>query len=187
MLNFKPQKYKTYQEKIRDVSHFILSLCSLVLILDHPINSRRYVKMRRSIIDAFMAVLFVGLFAGCQIQGNLMSQSEKLFIKMVNKTAGKLDLSEHQKVQLEQLKMDIGKNFLEGQREKEEATARIKEEGTKENPDTQRVSFLLQGLLRNEMERMNRRFDLILNFQSNLNDIQKKKLIQMKSKWVTED
>jgi hypothetical protein len=106
---------------------------------------------------------------------------------MVNKTAGKLDLSEHQKVQLEQLKMDIRKNFLEGQKEKEEAAARIKEEGMKENLDTQRVSFLLQGLLRNEMERMNRGFDLILNFQSNLNDIQKRKLTQMMSKWVTED
>ncbi len=57
----------------------------------------------------------------------------------------------------------------------------------KENPDTQRVSFLLQGLLRNEMERMNRGFDLILNFHSNLNDLQKKKLIQMMSQWVTED
>jgi hypothetical protein len=143
--------------------------------------------MKRPIIDAFVAVLLVGLFAGCQIQGNLMSQSEKLFIKMINKTAGRLDLNENQKVQLEQLKMDIRKNFLEGQKEKEEAAARIKEEGMKENPDTQKVSSLLQRLLRNEMERMNRGFDLILNFQSNLNDIQKKKLIQMMSKWVTED
>jgi hypothetical protein len=143
--------------------------------------------MKRPVIDAFVAVLLVGLFAGCQIQGNLMSQSEKLFIKMINKTAGRLDLNENQKVQLEQLKMDIRKNFLEGQKEKEEAAARIKEEGMKENPDTQKVSSLLQRLLRNEMERMNRGFDLILNFQSNLNDIQKKKLIQMMSKWVTED
>jgi hypothetical protein len=143
--------------------------------------------MKRPIIDAFVAVLLVGLFAGCQIQGNLMSQSEKLVIKMINKTAGRLDLNENQKVQLEQLKMDIRKNFLEGQKEKEEAAARIKEEGMKENPDTQKVSSLLQRLLRNEMERMNRGFDLILNFQSNLNDIQKKKLIQMMSKWVTED
>jgi hypothetical protein len=29
ILNFKPQKYKAYYEKIRDVSHFILSLCLL--------------------------------------------------------------------------------------------------------------------------------------------------------------
>jgi hypothetical protein len=143
--------------------------------------------MKRLIIYAFAAVLLAGLFVGCQIQGNLMSQSEKLFIKMVNKTAGKLDLNENQRVQLEQLKMDIRKNFLDGQKEKEEAAARIKEEGIKENTDTQKVSSLLQGLLRNEMERMNRAFDLILNFQSNLNDTQKKKLTQMMSKWVTED
>ncbi len=49
------------------------------------------------------------------------------------------------------------------------------------------MSSLLQGLLRNEMERINRALDLTLNFQSNLNDDQKKKLIQMISKWVTED
>jgi len=57
----------------------------------------------------------------------------------------------------------------------------------KENPDTQKMSSQLQGLLRNEMERINRAFDLTLNFQSNLDDGQKKKLIQMISKWVTED
>jgi hypothetical protein len=34
---------------------------------------------------------------------------------------------------------------------------------------------------------MNRAFDLTLNFQNNLNDIQKKKLTQMITKWVTED
>ena len=141
--------------------------------------------MKRLINCAFAVVLGWGLLVGCQ--GNIMSQSEKLFIKMVNRTAGKLDLNENQRVQLELLKMDIRKNFLEGQKEKEEAALRIKEEGMKENPDTQKVSSLLQGLLRNEMEPMSRGFDLRLDFQSNLNDIQKKKLTQMMSKWVTED
>jgi hypothetical protein len=116
-----------------------------------------------------------------------MSQSEKLFIKMVNRTAGKLDLNENQKIQLERLKMEIRKNFLEGQKEKEEAAVKIKEEGMKENPDTQKMSSQLRGLLRNEMERINRGFDLTLNFQNNLNDDQKKKLTRMLSKWVTED
>jgi len=141
--------------------------------------------MKRLINCAFAVVLFLGLFVGCQ--GNIMSQSEKLFINMVNKTAGKLDLNENQKVQLERLKMEIRKNFLDGQKEKEEASAKIKEEKMKENPDTQKMSSQLQGLLRNEMERINRAFDLTLNFQSNLDDGQKKKLIQMISKWVTED
>lgn len=141
--------------------------------------------MKRLINCAFTAVLFVGLFVGCQ--GNVMSQAERLSIKMVNKAAGKLDLNENQKVQLERLKMEIGQNFLEGQKEKEEAAAKIKEERMKENPDTQKMSSQLQGLLRNEMERINRAFDLTLKFQSNLNDDQKKKFTQMISKWVTED
>ena len=141
--------------------------------------------MKRLIVCVFAVAFWVVLLAGCQ--GNIMSQSEKLFINMINKTAGKLDLNENQKVQLEGLKMDIRKNFLEGQREKEEATARIREERMKENPDTQKMSSMLQGLLRNELERINRGFDLTLNFQSNLNDDQKKKLVSMISKWVTED
>ncbi len=141
--------------------------------------------MKRLIIFAFATVLLAGLLVGCQ--GNVMSQAERLSIKMVNKTAAKLDLNESQKVQIEQLKMEIRKNFLEGQKEKEEAAAKIKEEGMKENPDTQKMSSQLQGLLRNEMERINRGFDLTLNFQSNLNDDQKKKLTRMLSNWVTED
>jgi hypothetical protein len=143
--------------------------------------------MKRLISYACAAALLAGLFVGCQLQGNLMSQSEKLFIKMVNKTAGKLDLNEDQKAKLEGLKADIRKNFLEGQKEKEETTAKIKEERIKENPDNQKLSSLLRELLRNETERMNRGFDLILDFQGNLDDVQKKKLTQMMSKWITED
>jgi len=141
--------------------------------------------MKRLINCAFAVVLCSGLFVGCQ--GNIMSQSERLFIRMINNTAGKLDLNEAQKVQLERLKMEIRKNFMDGQIEKEEAALKIKEEGMRENPDTQKMSSQLQGLLRNEMERINRGFDLTLKFQSNLNDDQKKKLVQMISKWVTED
>jgi len=141
--------------------------------------------MKRLIHCVFAVVLCSGLFVGCQ--GNIMSQSERLFIRMINNTAGKLDLKEAQKVQLERLKMEIRKNFMDGQIEKEEAALKIKEEGMRENPDTQKMSSQLQGLLRNEMERINRAFDLTLKFQSNLNDDQKKKLVQMISKWVTED
>ena len=141
--------------------------------------------MKRLIICAFAVVLFAGLFAGCQ--GNIMSQSERLFIKMVDKTAGKLDLNDNQKAQLERLKMEIRKNFVEGQIEKQDTAVKIKEEGMKEKPDTQEMSSQLQGLLRNEMERINRAFVLTLHFQNNLNDDQKKKFTQMISKWVTED
>jgi len=90
--------------------------------------------MNRFIGYTCAALLLAGFLVGCQ--GNLMSQSEKLFIRTVNKTVGKLDLNEEQKVQLDRLKMDIRKNFVEGQEEKDEAAAKIREEGRKENPDT---------------------------------------------------
>ena len=75
--------------------------------------------MNRFFIYTFAAVLLAGLLVGCQ-PGEDMAESEKLFIKMVDKTAGKLDLDENQKIQLEQLKVDIRKNFREGRKEKKE-------------------------------------------------------------------
>ena len=142
--------------------------------------------MNRFFIVIFATVLVAGLIVGCQ-PGEDMAESEKLFIKMVDKTAGKLDLDENQKIQLEQLKRDLRKNFREGQKEKKEIAGKIKEEGIKEFPDNQRVTSLLQGIIRNETERIKRGFDLMLNFQKNLNDAQKKKLTQMISKWVIQD
>jgi uncharacterized membrane-anchored protein YjiN (DUF445 family) len=113
-----------------------------------------------------------------------MSKAEKLFIKMVDKTAGKLDLNEDQKMKLEGLKTDIRKNFQEGGKEKKETLMKIKEEGMKENPDIQKMTSLLQGMLRDETQRINKAFDLMVGFQSNLNEAQKKKLTQMISEWV---
>jgi len=113
-----------------------------------------------------------------------MSKAEKIFVKKVDKTAGKLDLNEDQKMKLESLKAEIRKNFQEGAKEKKEALTKIKEEGMKENPDIQKMTSLLQGMLRNEAERLNKGFDLLAGFQSNLNDVQKKKLTEMISKHV---
>ena len=133
----------------------------------------------------FMAAIFVGgLVVGCKPRVDTMGHAEKMFIKMVDKTAGKLDLNENQKIQLERLKMDIRKNFQEGQKEKKEAMLKIKEEGMKDNSDIQKMTSLLQGSFRDEAERLNRAFDLMLGFQSNLNDAQKKKLTHMASEWV---
>lgn len=142
--------------------------------------------MNRFFIYTFAAVLLAGLLVGCQ-PGEDMAESEKLFIKMVDKTAGKLDLDENQKIQLEQLKVDIRKNFREGRKEKKEAATKIKEEGTKQNPDNKKITSLLQGIIQNETERIKRAFGLMLDFQNNLNDVQKKKLTQMISKWVIQD
>jgi hypothetical protein len=113
-----------------------------------------------------------------------MSKAEKIFIKMVDKTAGKLDLNENQKIQLERLKMDIRKNFQEGQKDKKEALLKIKEEAIKENSDLQKMTSVLQGSFQEEAKRINQTFDLMLSFQNNLNEGQKKKLTQMASDWV---
>jgi uncharacterized membrane-anchored protein YjiN (DUF445 family) len=132
-----------------------------------------------------MAAIFLGgLAIGCKPRIDTMSKAEKLFIKKVDKTAGKLDLNEDQKMKLEGLKAEIRKNFQEGAKEKKEALVKIKEEGVKENPDIQKMTSLLQGMLRDEIQRLNRAFDLLLGFQSNLNDAQKKKLTQMISEKV---
>jgi hypothetical protein len=131
-----------------------------------------------------IAIILGGLLIGCKPRMDTMSTAEKLFIKMVVKTAGKLDLNEDQKMKLEGLKTEIRNNFKEGGKEKKETLAKIKEEGIKENPDIQRMTSLLQGSFQDEAKRINQAFNLMLGFQSNLNEAQKKKLTQMISKRV---
>ncbi len=131
-----------------------------------------------------VAVFLAGGMIGCKPRIDTMAKAEKIFIKKVDKTAGKLDLNEDQKMKLEGLKAEIRKNFQEGAREKKEALAKIKDEGTKDNPDIQEMTSLLQGMLGNETNRFNKAFDLLLGFQDNLNEVQKKKLAQMVSERV---
>jgi uncharacterized membrane-anchored protein YjiN (DUF445 family) len=126
-----------------------------------------------------LAVFLMGGVIGCKPRIDTMAKAEKIFIKKVDKTARKLDLNEDQKMKLESLKAEIRKNFQEGGKEKKEALAKIKEEGMKENPDIQKMTSLLQGMLGDETQRFNKAFDLLLGFQSNLNEVQKKKLTQM--------
>jgi len=131
-----------------------------------------------------LAVFLVAGVIGCKPRIDTMAKAEKIFIKKVDKTAKKLELNEDQKTKLGDLKAEIRKNFQAGAKEKKEALAKIKEEGMKENPDIHKMTSLLQGMLRNEAERLNKGFDLLLGFQSNLNDVQKKKLTEMISKHV---
>ena len=132
-----------------------------------------------------MAAIFLGGFvAGCGHPTDPMSAAEKVFIKKMDKAAGKLDLSEDQKIKLEGLKADVRKNFEEGRKESREAWLKIKEEAAKENPDLQRMTALLQGILRDQAQRFNKGFDLLMGFQSNLNDAQKKKLTRLISEKV---
>jgi hypothetical protein len=138
----------------------------------------------RYLVYLIMAILVGGVVIGCKPRIDTMSKAEKLFIKMVDKTARKLDLSEDQKTKLEGLKAEIRQNFQEGGKERKEALMKIKEEGMKENPDIQKMTSLLQGMFRDDAQRINRAFDLMLDFQSNLNGAQKEKLTRMISKWV---
>ena len=141
-------------------------------------------KLNRSLIYLVLAVFLTGGILACKPRIDTMSEAEKIFIKKVDKTAKKLDLNEDQKAKLEGLKAEIRKNFQEGGKEKKETLMKIKEEGTKENPDIQKMTSLLQGMLRDEAQRFNKAFDLLLGFQSNLNEAQKKKLTQMISEKV---
>src|SRR3990170_1385719 len=130
-----------------------------------------------------LIILGVSLI-GCRPKGDIMDKAEKGFIHMVDKTGSKLDLNENQKVQLEQLKLDIRKNFQEGRLGKRETFIKIKEEGIKENPDIRKMTSQLQGVFKEDAQRINRAFDLMLDFQKNLDETQKKKLTQMVSDWV---
>jgi hypothetical protein len=136
-------------------------------------------KRSRFFVHLMLAVFLMGGVIGCKPRIDTMAKAEKIFIKKVDKTARKLDLNEDQKMKLESLKAEIRKNFQEGGKEKKEALAKIKEEGMKENPDIQKMTSLLQGMLGDETQRFNKAFDLLLGFQSNLNEVQKKKLAQM--------
>ena len=141
-------------------------------------------KINRYLTLVVAAIFFGGFVFACGHRTDTMSTAEKIFIKKIDKTAKKLDLNEDQKAKLEVLKTEVRKNFEEGQKENREAWTKIKEEATKENPDIQKMTSLLQGILREETQRFNKAFDLLLGFQSNLNDVQKKKLAKMISEKV---
>jgi hypothetical protein len=141
-------------------------------------------KFSRHLFYTPMVFLLGAFIIGCCPRMEPMSKAEKVFVKMVDKTAAKLDLNEDQKVQLERLKMDIRKNFQDGLREKNEALMKIKAEGKKGAPEIRDMTSLLQGVLRDDTERINRAFELMLGFQDNLNADQREKLAQMISDWV---
>lgn len=141
-------------------------------------------KLNRSLTISIMVILLGVVAVGCHPKMDTMSRAEKVFVKMVDHTAGKLDLREEQKIQLERLKLDIRKNFQEGGIEKKDIFVKIKGEGIRESPDLSKMTSLLQGSFKDEIQRINRAFDLMLGFQNNLDEAQKRKLNQMISKWV---
>ena len=141
-------------------------------------------KSNRNYISLLVVILLGIAMAGCHHRMDTMGVAGKIFIKKVDKTAGKLDLNADQMAKLEQLKVEIRNNFQEGQVEEKEAMAKIKKEGSKDNPDIQQMTSLLQESLIAETQRINRAFDLLIEYQKNLNDNQKKKLGQMISKRI---
>lgn len=145
---------------------------------------RKEMKLSRYFIYLMAAIFLGGLVVGCHHRTDLMAAAEKVFVKKIDKAAGKLDLSEDQKAKLEGLKAEVRNNFEEGRKENREAWMKIKEEAAKENPDIQKMTPLFQGILRDDAQRLNNAFDLLIGFQSNLNDAQKKKLTQMISEKV---
>lgn len=138
----------------------------------------------RFIIYAAMAIFLVGGVIGCHHGKDPMAAAEKVFVKKIDKTAKKLDLSEDQKAKLEELKAEVRKNFEEGQKENREAWMKIREEAAKQNPEIKKMTPLFQGILKNDAERFNKAFDLMIGFENNLNDVQKKKLADMIAKHV---
>jgi hypothetical protein len=138
----------------------------------------------RTLTSIVVASLFGIVLAGCHPKIDTMAEAEKVFVKMADKTAAKLDLNQDQKILLEKLKLDLRKNFQEGRIEKKEAMLKIKEEAAKETPNIQKMTSLLQGSFREETQRINRAFDLMLDFRKNLNEDQKKELNKMISEWV---
>jgi uncharacterized membrane-anchored protein YjiN (DUF445 family) len=138
----------------------------------------------RFFVYFILAVFLVGGVIGCHHRTDPMSAAEKVFVKKIDKAAGKLGLSEDQKAKLEGLKAEVRKNFEEGRKENREAWMKIKEEAAKENPDIQKMTPLFQGILRDDAQRLNTAFDMLIGFQSNLNDVQKEKLAKMISEKV---
>jgi hypothetical protein len=148
-------------------------------VINVCLKEENKMKRNRYLMGLLVLILLGFLLIGCHPKIDIMSKAEKIFIKMVDKAATKLNLNEEQKTQLERLKSDIRKNFQDGQVEKKEALKEIKEEDMKENPDIQKMTSSLQGSFRDEAQRINRAFDLMLEYQKNLNEDQKKKLTQM--------
>jgi len=141
-------------------------------------------KQSRYLIYLMAAIFLAGFVTGCKPHKDMMAKAECGFIKMVDKTAKKLDLNEDQKAKLEGLKAEIHKNFQEGRTEERETFVKIREEAMKENPDMAKMTGFFQEATKAQAQRINRGFDLLIGFQSNLNDAQKKKLAQITSDWV---
>jgi len=162
----------------------LLRFIIVVYLFSHNRKGEKKMYRNRALTCLFTVILFGISLAACHPKIDTMAEAEKIFVKNIDKTAAKLELNQDQKILLEKLKLDIRKNFQEGRIEKKEAMLKIREEAGKQTPNIQRMTSFLQGSFQEGTQRINRAFDLMLDFQKNLNDDQKKKLSKMISDWV---
>jgi uncharacterized protein HemX len=132
---------------------------------------------------ALLLILGAGLVS-CGAQMDDQRKVEVIFIKHLNKTAAKLDLSPEQRTAFDNLKTRIHQNFQEGRTQRQEAMKAIKQEGAQQQPDVAQMTRLFQGVLSDKTQRINNTFDLMLAFSNKLDDPQRKKLSAMISDWV---
>ena len=137
-------------------------------------------------IVLFVFVLILGLtLASCCPRMDAQQKTERIFIKRLDKTAAKLNLSPAQKTEFTKLKTGIRETFQEGRQTKQESLKKIKEEAAQEQPDIKKMTRLLQGVFDDETQRINRTFDLMVEFMPKLDEVQKRELTQMISSWVS--
>ena len=113
------------------------------------------------------------------------SKMEKVFIKMLDRTAAKLNLNPEQKAEFAKLKAEVSLNFRDGAVKRQEIVGKIKEEAAQKQPDIQEMTNLLQQVLNDEVDTINEAFGLMIDFMPKLNESQKGHLTQMISSWVS--
>ena len=135
---------------------------------------------------ALVALLFIlGVsLVSCGAKMDDQHKVEAIFIKHLNKTAAKLDLSPEQKTEFDNLKAQIHQNFQEGRTKRQEAMEAIKQEGAQQQPNVSQMTRLFQGVLSDKTQRINNTFDLMLEFSNKLDEPQREKLTAMISDWV---
>jgi hypothetical protein len=132
---------------------------------------------------ALLLILGAGLVS-CGAKMDDQRKVEAIFIKHLNKTAAKLELSIEQKTEFETLKAQIHQNFQEGRTQRQEAMEAIKREGAQQQPDVTQMTRLFQGVLSDKTQRINSTLDLMLEFSNKLDTPQREKLTAMISEWV---
>lgn len=143
-------------------------------------------KERNKYLSLVAIFLVLGLtIASCYPRMKAQPKIESYFVKKLDKTAAKLNLSSEQEAEFGKLKAEIRQNFQEGRTKKQEVLRQIKAEGAQEQPDIMKMTRLLQEVFDDEANRINGAFDLMIVFTDRLNETQKGKLIEMISAWVS--